>query len=155
MKRNFTLILLLIVCIAATSCLKDKGSKISETLSSTTLLGKWSLVKDSVHTDNWGLWAGLPSRDSVYIGKPGDYYNFAAHGVLYEHVAGYNDTEYYRLSGDTVQFRYAYYVGMSPKVDSAYGGGFVISGFTGSACKLNSFFITPETASTQVITLSR
>lgn len=154
MKKAVTLILLAIICIASASCLKDKGSKSSKSLSASTMLGRWSVVRDSSNTQFWGLWSGKSPDNSVYIGKPGDYFNFTSYGIMYSSIDNMKDTEYYKLSGDTILFRYAMY-DINQKLDSAWKQGYIVNNFTSTACTLYSFFITPETASFSYIHLSR
>jgi len=154
MKKPVTPILLAIICVALASCLKDKGTKGSQRLSASAILGRWSVVRDSSNTQFWGLWDGKSPDSSVYIGKPGDYYNFTSYGVMYSSIDNMKDTEYYKLSGDTVLFRYAMY-DVNQKLDSAWRQGYIVNNFTGNTCTLYAFFLTPETASFSYIHLSR
>jgi hypothetical protein len=160
MKKIAILFIIVLTCILLTSCLKDKGTiqnttiKHSIPFTGIEIIGKWLVVSEVDTTNFWGMWSNKPTVINTYTGKPGDYYNFTSGGVMYSNINNSRDTQYYKVSNDSILFRYAYY-DVNLKLDSGYKPGFTISQFTGSTCTLYSFMITPETAGSATIKLSR
>lgn len=69
MTRN-GLILFIAVSIVAFSCGKSPTTQSS-------IAGKWNVISDSLYVG-----VGLDNRLSVYSGKPGDFFDFAAGGSI-------------------------------------------------------------------------
>jgi hypothetical protein len=168
MKKNLTVISLLSICAALSSCLKDGVKKGTDSgnqqktdtldanlLTSSVLSGKWAIVTDSVSTQFWGLWSSKPPVSSVYIGKSGDYYNFGAYGRLAIRQDTTSYTDAYKINRDTILIRYAYIDGQTNQLDSAYNPGYMVSHLTKTTCTLTSFFISPETATTSIVDLKK
>ena len=160
MKKFFPVLTIAIICIALTSCLKDKGTTSNTTIRHSIpfigaqIVGKWSVVSEVDSTSFWGIWSNKQSVTSTYLGQPGDYYNFTAGGVMYRVQNNTRDTQYYKVSNDSILFRYAYY-DVNLRLDSGYMPGFIVSQFTGNTCTLHSFALTPETAGSATINLRR
>jgi hypothetical protein len=153
MKKPTSLLLIVTLCTVLFSCLKEgvNTAKPSSSLIGTT----WNVVTDSTTTGFWGIWSGRATTGSKYIGKAGDYFNFTNYGKLYSSINGQKDTEYYRITGDTLGFRYAYIDGQTNQPDSTYNQAYIISNLTNHTVTLSSSFVSPETVFTSIVNLSK
>jgi len=153
MKNLAPYIIILVIAVVLVSCLKESLNKAARPSS---LIGTtWSVVNDSTTTGFWGIWSGRATTGSNYIGKAGDYFIFITYGKLYSSINGQKDTETYKIGGDTVHFRYAYGVGQTNIIDSAWNTGYIISNLTNHTCTLSSNFITPETVLSGFVNLRK
>ncbi|MBO9201297.1 MULTISPECIES: DUF5018 domain-containing protein [Niastella] len=85
--------------------------------SATMLLGKWSIIRDSVTNDgNFVMVEGYP-LPGVYFGVPADYYEFLSNGTLNIHEVGHtgNDFKYHLVPNSRLYFDY-----LSPIYNDAY-----------------------------------
>jgi hypothetical protein len=94
MKANFLFVLAILML--ASSCKKQNVQPVAPKLTTSFLLGKWSIAKDST----WAQFIGPPSI-SVYLGTANDYYDFRTDGKCYKQENGFYDTIAYKVASDT------------------------------------------------------
>ena len=75
MKNTTSIIFICCTAILLISCTKNS----EDNSAASGLAGKWNLVSDSMRT----TYLSTLYKDSVYIGKPGDYYNFISGDNLF------------------------------------------------------------------------
>jgi phage tail protein X len=73
------------------SCNKNAG-----TINKAAITGNWNIVSDSAYTG-----VGSTNHPVNYAGKPGDYFNITANGIVYTKEGSTLDTLSYHFVGDT------------------------------------------------------
>lgn len=91
--KNYFLILM-IVAIGNFAC--NKGYDAPPGSGSTSLTGKWSVVRDSIYYDHYGPTPVGFKNDSVYIGNMNDFWEFDGNTTLTRNEAGILDSVHYK-----------------------------------------------------------
>jgi hypothetical protein len=71
-------------------------NKNADTINKAAVIGNWNIVSDSTYTG-----VGSTNQPANYAGKPGDYFNINANGVIYTKEGSTLDTLSYHFVGDT------------------------------------------------------
>ena len=147
---NFTS-LVFFISVLAFSCKKDQSAK---SITTSMLVGKWSIVNEEF---TWTQpFAGV-LHDSIYVGKPDDYYEFTADGNLFAKEGIYHDSAtYYFVNPQQIQIMPRTWSGVSVSGPGPiYGPEFTISALTENSLILSSSGLTPEGPASDSITLKR
>jgi hypothetical protein len=119
-----------------------------------TIVGNWSVVKDSANSSGWGLnTSGATS--AVYIGTASDHFNFTSAGKLYVHEGDViSDTASYTVKADTVKLKYSYFETYGTQL-TGVSDTYTISNLSTNSLTLKMLLITPEAVYNEVITLKK
>jgi len=89
--KSFIILFCSTLIVLMYSCNKDAG-----TINKAAIIGNWNIVSDSTYTG-----VGVNNQPLNYAGKPGDYFNITANGVIYTKEGSTLDTLSYHLVADT------------------------------------------------------
>ena len=89
---------LLIITFCLFSILCGCKREVVKPQTSRTLLGKWSLVKDS---SSYIIGADTAAHSTIYWGTADDYFDFRTDGKCYIREDGWLDTMYFKMRNDT------------------------------------------------------
>lgn len=151
MKFPKPISLIFFTSVLAVCCKKDQSTQ--STMKS-MLFGKWSIVNEEftwTHPDTGVL------IDSIYVGKPDDYYEFTADGNLFAKEGIFNDTgTYYFVNPASIQTMPRTWSGVTVSGSGPiYGPEFTISALTENSLILLSAGLTPDGPVSDSITLKR
>jgi hypothetical protein len=151
MKFPKPVFLVFLTSVLAFSCKKDQTTKSTTT---SMLFGKWSIVNEEF---TWINPATGMFYDSIYQGKPDDYYEFTPDGNLFAKEGIYHDSAtYYFVNRDQIQTMPRIWNGVTvSSPGGVYGPEFTISVLTENSLILSSSALTPEGPASDSITLKR
>jgi len=142
MKFTNFVFLVLFASMLAMSCKKDVSTRSRPPEILTKILGKWSVVNEEW---SWTNAFTSQTHDSIYLGQPGDYYEFMANGNLFVREGLYHYTAtYYYASPDSIQTN-------SPNA----GDIFIISDLTEDSLSLVGSYPYPDGYTSHLVNLIR
>jgi hypothetical protein len=151
MKLPITISLVFFASMTIISCKKDQVG--SSTIPS-KILGKWNLVNEEF---TWVSGATGKFHDSIYVGAPDDYYEFATDSNHFAAEGIFHDTAiYYFVNSNQIQIKPSTWSGVSVSCSGGcFGPEFTIRAMTEHSLILSSSALTPEGPVSDSVTLKR
>jgi hypothetical protein len=152
MKPLFVVSTFCLALLSIISCKKPANTPPGN--AAVSIDGKWNIVSDST----WFVYT-LPQTKAtghLYIGQPGDFYNFASNGSLSAVEGTYsNDTLLYKYANDTLKISWIY---TNPDYSPKTSTDFVVNTFTGHKLVITAipaYGLLPDGYSEEMMVFSR